>query len=121
LTYAIDTRAELRDARFPPMMLLPLIDHAITRGVERSGGAGSIRISVAEEPAGQLAVTVADSGAGFDPHDAVVGIEALRERLRGLFGDHAGLDLRRAVESGTRVVMTIPVERTEPDSTTRAT
>ena len=121
LTYAIDTRAELRDARFPPMMLLPLIDHAITRGVERAGGAGSIRISVAEEPAGQLAVTVADSGAGFDPHDAVVGIEALRERLRGLFGDHAGLDLRRAVESGTRVVMTIPVERTEPDSTTRAT
>ena len=38
---------ELADARLPPMMLLPLIDHALVYGLDPSHTAGSIRIETA--------------------------------------------------------------------------
>ena len=96
--------------RMPPMMLLPLIDHAVVRGLEPATGSGSIRIRM--EPAGgRLRVTVSDSGAGFAPEGSGDGIAAIRERLAALYGGNARLDLRRAAdEHATEAVLELPLE-----------
>ena len=46
LAFTIDVPTGLAEVRMPPMMLLPLVDHAITYGLEQSAGSGSIRIAM---------------------------------------------------------------------------
>jgi LytS/YehU family sensor histidine kinase len=96
--------------RMPPMMLLPLIDHAIVRGLEPATGSGSIRLRI--EPAdGRLRVTVCDSGVGFAPEAGSDGIAAIRERLAALYGGDAWLELRRAADTrATEAVLELPLE-----------
>ncbi|HEY1327141.1 MAG TPA: histidine kinase [Casimicrobiaceae bacterium] len=111
-TWAIECAAQARDARFPPMLLLPLIDHAIARGFERSSAAGSIAIRVASGT--DVAATIAHSGMGFGVQTAGEDIERLRERLAALFAGRASLELEEIGHHATRAVVRIPAEA--PDS-----
>jgi hypothetical protein len=109
----IDVPAGGDRMRMPPMMLLPLIDHAIVRGLEPGTGAGAIRVRL-QAGAGRLRVTIVDSGAGFLPEAGGDGIAALRERLAALYGDRASLDLRRGGDAGTtQAVLELPLEARE--------
>jgi Histidine kinase len=113
LTYDIAISDDAEDVRIPPMVLLPLIDHAIVYGLEPSQAGGSIRIVTSIE-GGKLRLTVFDSGAGFD--DAGPGndgIQAIRDRLGALYGPEAQLVLQQEEARGTRAVMEIPCERSE--------
>ena len=92
------------------MMLLPLVDHAIVYGLERSQSDGTIRIAI-EIAEGRLRLIIADSGAGFVPEAGGVGIESIRERLAALYGDDARLALKAHERGGTEAVMEIPCER----------
>jgi LytS/YehU family sensor histidine kinase len=93
----------------PPMMLLPLIDHAVVRGLEPATGAGAIRIRT-EVSGGRLRLTIVDSGVGFAPEGGGDGIAVIRERLEALYGGDARLDLHRADEHATRAVLDLPLE-----------
>ncbi len=113
LTFEIAMPDDAGDVRIPPMVLLPLIDHAIVYGLEPSQSGGSIRIgtSIAE---GRLRLTVSDSGAGFVPGGpGEEGIQGIRERLDGLYGADAQLLLQHNQPCGTQAVMEIPYERPE--------
>jgi hypothetical protein len=113
LTYDIALSEDAEDVRIPPMVLLPLIDHAIAYGLEPSQAGGSIRIATSIA-GGRLRLTVLDSGAGFD--DAGAGndsIRAIRDRLDALYGPEAQLTLQQGETLGTRAVMEIPCERSE--------
>jgi signal transduction histidine kinase len=112
LAFTIDVPADLGDVRMPPMMLLPLIDHAITYGLEQSANSGSIRIAT-DAGDGRLRLQIADSGAGFIPESGAAGIASIRERLAALYGANARLDLRRLDTGATEAVMDIPFEATE--------
>ena len=103
------------DIRMPPMMLLPLIDHAIVRGLEPAtgasagAGAGAIRIHT-DVRDGRLRLTIHDSGVGFAPETGGDGIAALRERLDALYGSSARLELRRTDPRATEAVLDLPLE-----------
>ncbi|MDQ2917871.1 MAG: histidine kinase [Pseudomonadota bacterium] len=109
LAFDIDVARSLSDLRMPPMILLPLIDHAITYGLEQSTTAGSIRIAT-EAGNGRLRLKIADSGAGFIPDAEATGIASIRERLGALYGGDARLDLRQLDAGATEAVMDIPCE-----------
>jgi|GEM_PF-1381636 len=109
LAFDIKTPPEIRDMRMPPMMLLPLIDHAIVCGLEPSTATGTISIRT-ELIDGRLRLAIADSGAAFVPEIGGDGINGIRERLAALFGDNARLDLRRAEAQATEAVLEIPLE-----------
>ncbi|HEX6794370.1 MAG TPA: histidine kinase, partial [Casimicrobiaceae bacterium] len=66
LAVTIETPPQGEHIRMPPMMLLPLIDHAIVRGFmpTNAEGAIAIRTDITE---GRLRLTITDSGAGFVP------------------------------------------------------
>lgn len=97
------------DIRMPPMMLLPLIDHAIARGFgpPRAVGAIRIRTDVTDR---RLRFTITDSGAGFVSEAEGEGLAAIRERLMALYGAEGALTITRSDSTSTEVVLDIPLE-----------
>jgi len=110
LTVRIEVPPEVAPMRMPPMTLLPLIDHAVVRGLEPSTADGAIRVR-AEVYAGRLHLTIADSGAGFVPASDGHGIAVIRERLEALYRGDARLDLRRRSGDATLAVLDLPLEQ----------
>ena len=108
LEVAIDAPSDLADLRLPPMMLLPLVDHAVVHGLEPAHDGGNIRISAALHE-GALQLTITDAGAGFVTGADGTGMTSIRERLGALYGDKASLALRKK-PGGTEAVLRIPVE-----------
>ncbi len=74
----------------------------------RHAKAKNIRVQV-EEANGQVAVTVADDGVGFDPHGSVVqglGLLGITERVRELCGK---ISIDSEPGKGTRIAVVLPV------------
>lgn len=110
LDFAIDLPAELAATVFPPMMLQSVVENAIKHGLEPKPEGGSIWIS-ARAAAGRLRVSVADSGLGFGngtTGGTGVGLNNIRERLNGLFGNEAALIISPNAPTGTQVTIEIP-------------
>jgi signal transduction histidine kinase len=108
LRFSIDHQPALADATMPPMMLLPLVDHAV-RDVEAHGPARVLAIRSATQP-GYLEVHVDDDGEAFAPHARDEGLASIRERLNALYADAARLVVERRVPSGTRAVLQLPLQ-----------
>lgn len=97
------------EIRMPPMMLLPLVDHAIVRGFAATNAEGAIgiRTDLAED---RLRLTITDSGAGFVP-ETEAELTVIRERLSALYGEGGVLQFRRCDARSTQAVLDIPLER----------
>ncbi|HEX6793073.1 MAG TPA: histidine kinase [Casimicrobiaceae bacterium] len=113
LAVRIDVPPEAASMRMPPMMLLPLVDHAVVRGLEPSTASGTISVRAVVD-AGRLHLTIADSGAGFVPAPDGDGIKTIRERLDALYRGGATLDLRRSSGNPTLAVLDLPLEHSVP-------
>jgi signal transduction histidine kinase len=109
LGFDIDLPGEAAYARMPPMMLLPLVDHAIAHGLADPCSTGSIciRTAVADE---KIRLEIVDSGIGFLPGSEDDGIAGIRERLSALYGNDASLVLRRKEASASEAVLEIRYE-----------
>jgi LytS/YehU family sensor histidine kinase len=109
LSFDITIPAALADARMPPMMLLPLIDHALVYGLEKSQSDGTVRIDCTVGD-GKLRLTITDSGAGFLPGGNEADLQDIRERLDALYGRDAQFRSERLDALGTRAILEIPYE-----------
>ena len=110
LEVRVEVPPEAAPARMPPMMLLPLIDHAVVRGLEPAAAGGTISVR-AVVVGGRLHLTITDSGAGFVPASDGEGIAAIRERLEALYRGEATLDLRRRSGEPTLAILDLPLEQ----------
>ena len=107
LAFEIESPAQDASARLPPMMLLPLVDHAV-----RSAGPGNahsiaVRGAVAGE-AIRVAVVASGGGGAFDPEGA--DIVELRARLAALCGARASLMLRPPDGGPAEAALELPLE-----------
>jgi len=96
-------------ARMPPMVLLPIVDHALRQGGDRAQDNATFEIDAAVRD-GRLLLTVRDRGIAFAPeggNDAA--LQHVHERLRVLYGDRATLRLRNS-GAGTEALLDIPHE-----------
>jgi hypothetical protein len=95
-------------ARMPPMVMLPLVNHALSHREQARGDekfAVGLRIRD-----GNLVVTVHDDGGGFDPDgEQDPGILRIREWLATMHGESAKLTLGKS-GGATHAVMEIPYE-----------
>ena len=110
LAVQIDVPDALRDQRYPPMMLVSLVENAIKHGLNplRSGGSIAIEASARD---GALEVAVVDTGRGInDKIGSGVGLANTRARLAGLFGDAAKLLLAPNLPTGVRAVIRSPLD-----------
>jgi LytS/YehU family sensor histidine kinase len=100
----------LLSAEFPSMMIQSLVENAIKHGLEPKAEGGELAVT-AEIVHGNLAVTIADTGLGFGQAETAgtgIGLSNIRERLKLLYGDRAGVTVADNSPSGTIVTLTVP-------------
>ena len=111
LRYKLDLPEELAEAQVPPMLLQPLVENAVRHGLEPRIEGGEVAVS-ASAADGKLAITVADTGIGMGRSSSPgtgLGLEHVRERLAGTYGDKAGIAIRDNGGDGVAITITIPI------------
>jgi hypothetical protein len=109
LKFEIDLPPGVANARMPPMMLLPLVDHALVYGLQPGQLDGTIRITTKARD-GRVVLAITASGGAFLPGAPAADLEGITQRLRALYGDDARFELERIIECGTRATLEIPHE-----------
>ena len=112
LTVVMQIPDGLRSAAFPPMMLQSMVENAIKHGLECKPEGGTLRIQ-AEVADSKLRVTVTDDGVGFGvvPSDGTgLGLQTIRDRLKLLHGEQAGLHIAANSPSGVISMIEVPYQ-----------
>jgi len=100
------------DALVPSMLLQPFLENAITHGIARVPGPGTIELT-ASRAAKLLQITISDTGPGFDAASASgtgIGLANARARLAQLYGDGFVLNIGRSPAGGAMVSIAMPFE-----------
>ncbi|MFO1323770.1 MAG: histidine kinase [Burkholderiales bacterium] len=111
---AVASRSADPEARMPPMLLLPLVQHAFESGAHSPSAGNDIDISAGAAD-GRVRIKVTASGTASSPDGDEPATAAVRERLRLLYGAEAALDVCRRSESVTEFTMEFPHEPTDRD------
>ncbi len=108
LQYTIDVPEDCLAQRFMPMLLQPLVENAIQHGLEPAPTGGEIRIT-AKRHGDVLQLRVLDNGLGLR-HDTEsgFGLVNIRERLRSLYSDQAGLRIEANDPTGVKATIEVP-------------
>jgi LytS/YehU family sensor histidine kinase len=110
LRFAIEIPEELRAHRFPPMLLMSLVENAIQHGIEAQAEGGTVRLAARREGA-RLIVSITDDGRGLgESIGNGVGLTNLRGRLAALFADQARFTLEELAPHGARATVELPYE-----------
>jgi len=116
LRYRIDVPAALHHVAIAPMLLQPMVENAISHGLEPKVEGGEVTINASIDN-GVLHLVVSDTGVGLDLAAGAmsrkpgggVGLGNLRERLRSLYGAGASVALLENQPCGMLVRIAIPV------------
>jgi hypothetical protein len=104
---------ELRPVPFPPLLLISLVENAITHGVEPKPGVTHVTLSArvrAEGDLKQLEVRVEDDGAGLKlGMGEGTGLANVRAQLRTRFASAARLELTQRGTGGVLARMILPL------------
>jgi LytS/YehU family sensor histidine kinase len=115
LRFRVQCGADCATVRFPPMLIQPLVENAVTHGIEPAPQGGEITVAI-HRAAERLVVTVSDTGAGWGrsrTHGTGTGLANVRERLQAQYGDAASLTTCALEPHGARVEISIPVRLLE--------
>lgn len=113
LSYRIDIPKDLAEATLPPLLLQPLVENAVTHGLEPQPGEGLITVS-AQRADGQLLLAVVDNGVGLaassdEPRGTGTALRNIRARLSERYGEQAMLRLLENSPSGLRAELRLPL------------
>ena len=109
LEVRVEASETVRALPFPPLILLTLVENAVTHGIEPKVGPGTIAI-IASVEQDMLTVSVEDDGAGLAPGvSSGLGLTNVRAQLLSLFGERAALEVSSRTEGGARASIRIPL------------
>jgi hypothetical protein len=106
----VDVRPELGECDFPPLVLLPLIEDALRNGLEPLPLGGTIAIT-ADAAGDRVRVRISDDGLPrlATSHDGLT-VATLHERLQGLYGTTACLELTANTPQGVTATVEVPLD-----------
>jgi len=105
----VDASDEVRALPFPPLILLTLVENAMTHGIEPKPGPGMIAI-IASAADRLLSVSVEDDGRGLQPGTTPgLGLANVRAQLRDRFGTRARFDISSRAGGGVNARIQIPL------------
>ncbi|QGQ95543.1 HAMP domain-containing protein [Paenibacillus psychroresistens] len=122
--YLIEIPDELQDIKIPKLCLQPLVENAITHGIELKKTKSQIFIRGARVGK-EIHIIVEDDGLGISTErfveiqgwlqeegaitkDTHIGLKNVHHRLKYLFGDAFGLVVESVLGQGTKITMIIP-------------
>jgi LytS/YehU family sensor histidine kinase len=110
LLYRVNVPEALGALPFPPLALSTLTENAIKHGLNPLPEGGAIEITACADQH-QLAVTVADTGAGIRQAGGTgSGLANLRARLAALYGEAAKLTIAANAPRGILATIIVPVK-----------
>lgn len=128
ISYEIRYGSEaVKEDRIPRLLIEPLVENAVSHGLEPKEENGHILIDIYEQE-DRLHIVVEDDGVGFDPSKAEeaeqktgrrpeenahthTGLENTERLLRILYGENYRLELKGEKGKGTRVEIELPIEK----------
>ena len=121
LNYSIDIPQEARIWRIPKLTLQPIVENAITHGIETKPEGGSLKISawVCDD---KLSLQIKDDGVGISEDDIQkiqsgqgnsIGMHNVQKRIQLHYGTEYGLKIISKKDIGTEITMWIPKESSE--------
>lgn len=113
LRYRIEVPDELSQFPIAPMLLQPVVENAISHGLEPKIEGGEIVLSARREGA-HVVLRISDTGVGLNEAaprkpGGGVGLSNLRERLRSLYGTAAKVELLENQPCGMTVRLMLPL------------
>jgi LytS/YehU family sensor histidine kinase len=109
----LDLPEELRDAPFPPLLLISLVENAIKHGAEPKPGTTRVTLKARIDPRdpSRIEVLVDDDGMGLRMGMGEgTGLANIRAQLSARFGPQASVELSEREEGGTRARLSVPLE-----------
>ena len=115
LAFRVECPDDLQRCAIPPLMLISLVENAVTHGIEPKKGPVEIVVSVTRRQADggeQLVLAVADDGVGFggSSSGSGIGLSNIRERLQHLYGGQAALRLTAREHGGLEACIVLPLQ-----------
>lgn len=115
LRVRIDVPQALRRLRIPALVVQPLVENAIKHGVAPSTTGGDVAVT-ARLDRERLVVSVRNTGAPLQPDSGLptvasarVGVDNIRRRLSGHYGERAALTLATDAGRGTVAELVMPL------------
>ncbi|MHA7680740.1 sensor histidine kinase [Cupriavidus sp. PET2-C1] len=115
LAYEIELPPELAEVEIPPMLIQPLVENAVSHGIEPCMRGGRIVLSARAQGDNAVQVVITDTGVGFGhavTKGSGLGLTHVRERLARIFGAAASMQMEENTPRGVIVRLTLPVVRT---------
>ena len=107
----IQVPPDLLSARFPSLILQPMVENSIKHGISKRVAGGEIRLS-ASRLNGSLNISVYNDGPGLSSgwEASGIGIVNVRSRLEGLYGDRCAFRIENQSPDGVQVTLSVPFE-----------
>ena len=123
LRYRFEIEDGCRDIVIAPMLLQPVVENAVTHGLEPKVEGGEITLRALRR-AGQLWIEVSDTGAGLGTSldtslpkvGGGVGLSNLRARLRSLYDGAAQVQLLENQPCGITLRIVLPLQENLPST-----
>ena len=123
LEYFVEAEENLTDAQVPKLILQPIVENAITHGIEPRNRNGNIRITI-KDLGDEMLISVEDNGIGMTPEQLKhlkeempdiekeghtgIGIRNVDRRIRLHYGEPYGITIESTYGKGTIVSLRIP-------------
>lgn len=119
LEVRIDVDERVRNAVTPKLIIQPLVENAISHGLEPKVGNWLLEISISlNEPLDRVIVKVRDNGTGFDAsayadmeaydHSVHTGMYNVYKRLKLYYGKNASFSIQSEFGKGSEVTLSFP-------------
>jgi sensor histidine kinase YesM len=114
LDYAINIDGISSTQVLPPLLIQPLIENALTHGIEPIAKGGKITLDIVNIGE-NMQISVTDNGAGFSfsptPHAVGhgLGLENIRQRIEMLFDGKASISIKEHRSGGVISTLTLPI------------
>ena len=120
LRYRFDVADGCRELAIAPMLLQPIIENAVTHGLEPKVDGGEIMIRTLMQGS-QICIEISDTGVGLTDGPGKsgggLGLSNLRARLRSVYGAGAQVQLLENQPCGITVRLLLPLKETPPSTT----
>ncbi|MDD3362586.1 MAG: sensor histidine kinase [Hespellia sp.] len=117
LNYEIEIPEELCRYKIPKLTLQPIVENAISHGIEPKETGGNLWIRIYEQFE-QIIISVKDDGVGIASEElpeesryGSIGLSNVQRRIQLHYGSGYGIVLKKCIPCGTEVMIRIPKEQ----------
>lgn len=133
VSYTLDVQEGVRpeSCQILPLLLQPIVENAISHGLEGISENGQIILSVRQENKELLLIDVSDNGIGMpaetlaalqkslqkhaEEKSASIGLSNISQRIRLCYGNEYKMEVTSQEGAGTRVSLALPLQRIQEE------